>query len=178
MTMLPSIEKKFNRLQNALEDTFIYMDGLSIVQRLSAPPKSWNAVQILHHIRISEAGTIGYLSKKLLAPASEVKHAGIAGWIRSVLLRRALRNYKKKFRAPKMLADMPEKPDYETEKGAILENRKRFATLLNMVTKEQVGRAYFNHPRAGRINILHTLDFLEDHFNRHAAQIRERSQNQ
>ncbi len=176
--MLPAIEKRFNILEKALEETLIYMDGLTREQRLSAPEGSWNAAQILYHIRLSEAGTIGYLSKKLLAPATEVKHAGISGWIRSFLLRRALRNYKKKFRAPKVLGDMPENPDYETEKKAILENRKRFATLLNMVTKKQVGRAYFNHPRAGRINILQTLDFLEDHFNRHAAQIRERSQNQ
>jgi hypothetical protein len=173
--MVAQLQVKFDRLEAILGDTLAYTDQLSPDKKHAAPPNEWSATQILYHLQISEMGTLGYLEKKLQAPPSEVEKAGIAGWLRSKLLRRALKNMKKKFKAPSILGEMPAKPDYNAVKSGLIETRKKLKNVLEKVTKEQVGRAYFKHPRAGKINLLQTMDFLDDHFSRHAQQIRERS---
>lgn len=173
--MLAQLQVKFDRLEAMLHDTLAYTDQLPSEKKHAAPANEWSATQILYHLKISETGTVAYLERKLQAPPTEVEKAGIAGWVRSMLLRRALRNMKKKFKAPSVLGEMPERPDYDAVKSDLLATRKKLKNVLEKVTSQQVGRAYFKHPRAGKINMLQTMDFLEDHFSRHAQQIRERS---
>lgn len=173
--MLPEIKQRWDRMDGPFRETIHYVQGLSEQKQHQSPAGEWSAVQILHHLHISEKGTTAYLFKKLQTPPEDVEKAGIKGIIRSFLLRRALRNMKKKFRAPKVLGEMPDKPDFEEVKAGLEKNRKALKSILETVSKTQVSRAYFKHPRAGRIDIVQTLDFLDDHFNRHAAQIRQRS---
>ena len=173
--MLAQLQAKFDRLEAILHDTLAYTDQLPTEKKHAAPANEWSATQILHHLQVSETGTVGYLEKKLQASPNEVEKAGIAGWVRSMLLRRALRNMKKKFKAPSVLGEMPEKPDYDAVKSGLIATRQKLKNVLESVTKEKLGRAYFKHPRAGKINLLQTMDFLDDHFSRHAQQIRERS---
>jgi len=70
---------------------------------------------------------------------------------------------------------MVEKPDFTEVKAEYLEIRKKMGLILEKFDKDMLGKAYFKHPRAGRITIMQTLGFLKDHFDRHAKQILERS---
>lgn len=173
--MEAKLESKYAHLQQSLTGLIAQLDSLPEKQLRQRPEGAWNAVQILYHLSISERGTVGYLNKKLSDGTAKIENAGLAAFIRSVLLQRALRNYNKKFRAPKMVADIPDQPDYAETKQIYLRARADLKSTLEKFDKEKMGKAYFRHPRAGRISILQTMDFLQDHFDRHAQQIQERS---
>ena len=173
--MISKLQNKFDGLNKSLEQTLDYMDSLSDEKLNQNPPDAWSAVQILQHLMESEKGTTTYLSKKVLSAKSEVQTGGLGSKIRSFLLSRALRNYNKKFKVPSALKGMVENPDYTEVKTEYLETRKKMALILEKFDKDMLGKAYFKHPRAGRITIVQTLGFLKDHFDRHEKQIKERS---
>jgi hypothetical protein len=173
--MLPKLDTQYKRMSQKLDATLTYMEQLHENQRYAAGSGEWSAAQILYHLMMSETGTVNYLKKKMQASPEEVGKGGIMAAIRSLLLRRALRNYKKKFKAPKVAAEVPPRPAYEATRDAYLKIRKELATILSTFTKEMEPIAYFKHPRAGRLTIAQTLNFLEDHFDRHYEQMQERS---
>lgn len=173
--MLPKLQIEFDSLNNSLANTLNYMDNLSVESRYASKPGEWNAAQILYHLKDAESGTLAYLSKKIQAPKSEVPRGGLSSKIRSVMLSRALRNYDRKFKVPSGLNAVPEQPDYDKVRKEYLDVRKKMGLLLERFDKKMVNKAYFKHPRAGRITILQTMGFLKDHFDRHTEQIIERS---
>lgn len=173
--MLSKLQMEFDSLNNSLSQTLTYMDNLSIENLYASNPGEWNAAQILNHLKDAENGTLAYLTKKIQTPKSEIPRGGLSSKIRSVFLSRALRNYDKKFKAPSVLSEISDKPDYAEVKKDYMEVRKNFGLMLENFDKSMVNKAYFKHPRAGRITILQTMEFLKDHFDRHMEQIVERS---
>ena len=173
--MLSKLQVAFDALNNSLQDTLNYMENLSVESQQASNPGEWNAVQILCHLKDAESGTLTYLSKKIQAPKSEIPRGGLSAKIRSIMLSRALRNYDRKLKVPTGLDTVPDKPNYSEVREEYLEVRKKFGLLLEEFDKEMVNKAYFKHPRAGRITILQTMEFLKDHFDRHMEQIIERS---
>lgn len=173
--MLSKLQIEFDSLNHSLNQMLTYMDNLSIEKLYASNPEEWSAAQILYHLKDAEKGTLAYLTKKLETPKSEIPRGGLSSKIRSIFLGRALRNYERKFKAPAMLSDIPQKPEYKSLREEYLEVRKNFGLLLEKFDKEMVKKAYFKHPRAGRITILQTMEFLKDHSDRHMEQIIERS---
>ncbi len=173
--MLPKLKVQFDRMSEQLDASINYLEQLPEERIHAAGNAEWSATQILYHLLMSETGTVNYLKKKMQAPPEEVSKGGIMSMIRSMLLRRALRNYNKKFKAPKVAAEVPPRPDYNATRDAYLSIRKELKVLLERFDKDMGAKAYFKHPRAGRLTIGQTLDFLEDHFQRHYEQMKERS---
>lgn len=173
--MIPKIEKKFNQLNEKLNAVLEYMDSLPEEKLVQKPEGAWSAVQILRHLQMAETGTVAYLQKKVQAPPAEVSSAGFAGRVRSFLLSRALRNYRTKFKAPPVIGEVEENPNYSEVKDAYKKARADLEAILDQFDAKMAGKAYFKHPVAGKINIHQTLVFLQDHLNRHADQIKERS---
>ena len=173
--MLSQFEKKLNDLDQSLDEMISFLDGLDTEQLHLKPNNKWSAAQVFEHLHDSEKGTTEYLKKKLQAPPSEVPSGGIKAFISSIVLKRALRSRKNKFRVPKVLSDISEKPDYGKLKGSYLATRKDMRQLVSKIGSRNSKKAYFNHPRAGRLTIGQTLGFLKDHFDRHFDQIKERT---
>ena len=173
--MISKLQIAFDSLNNSLEHALSHTDTLSNENLYAGKPGEWNAAQILYHLKDAENVTLAYLTKKIQSPKSEVSRGGLSSKIRSLMLGRALRNYDRKFKAPSGLHEIPEKPDYREVREEYLEVRKNFGLLLEKFDKEMVNKAYFKHPRAGRITILQTMEFFKDHFDRHMEQIIERS---
>lgn len=173
--MLGKLQKEYDSLNNLLERTLDFASNLSNEKLHQSPKGAWSAAQIIYHLKESEKGTLLYLDKKILTPKGEVPKGGLSSKIRAFMLSRALRNYTKKFKVPSVLSDVPEKPNFTEVKSEYWEIRKKMGLLLETFDKDMLGRAYFNHPRAGRITILQTLEFLNDHLERHEEQIIERS---
>lgn len=161
-------------MEASLQEMISLLNGVDASALHRKHQGKWSPAQVFQHLHDSEAGTLGYLEKKLHSPIEEVPKGGVGATVRSLLLRRALRNKKKQYKAPKVLGEMPENPNYAELKKGYLEIRKNLRSLLDGIDKRQVGMAYFKHPVAGRLTILQTLGFLEDHFNRHFDQIKER----
>jgi hypothetical protein len=157
------LEKRFITMESSLNEMIVFLDGLSEDQLHHKVEGKWSPAQVFQHLHDSEKGTIAYLSKKLQAPISEVPMGGLNSLIRSKLLTKALRSRSNQFRAPKVLSEIRDKPDYTALKESYLEVRKEMKQLLSGIDEKQFGRAYFRHPRAGRLTISQTLGFLEDH---------------
>lgn len=173
--MLPKLEKKYNKLNESLDKLLEYTDSLSQDKLNQSPEGKWNASQIFYHLKESEQGTLAYLTKKIQAPVDEVEGGGLRSKIRAFFLSKALRSRKNKFRVPSVFKEIPDNPSYNDTRSEYLETRKKFGMLLDRFDKKMMGKAYFKHPRAGKITIMQTLEFLKDHFDRHADQIVERS---
>lgn len=173
--MLPKLQREFDSLNTLLERVLSFADNLTDDKLHQSPEHAWSAAQIIYHLKEAEEGTLAYLEKKILTPKTDVKKGGLSSKIRSIMLGRALRNYDKKFKAPSVLNKMPEKPNFTEVKSDYLNVRKKMGLLLEKFDKDMLGRAYFKHPRAGRITIIQTLNFLKDHLERHEEQIIERS---
>ncbi len=174
--MITKLQKKFDILNVILDKNLKFMDSLSEDARFKSGAEEWNAAQILNHLFVSEQGVVAYLEKKVLADKDEVPKGGLSAKLRAFLLQRALRNDKTKFRAPKFFEALPERPDYQKIKAEYPALRSKLGAVLERFDASMVGKAYFKHPRAGRITILQTLDFLTDHFQRHERQMIERSE--
>lgn len=173
--MLPKFEKRLNSMDQSLTEMIAFLDQLNSDQLHHKPEGKWSAAQVFQHLHDSEKGTLGYLQKKLQAPPSEVSSGGIGAAIRSMLLRRALRSRKNRFRAPKVLSEIPETPNYFDLKQSYLDTRKDLRKLLSEIDMNRSTKEYFKHPRAGRLTIGQTIGFLEDHFDRHFDQVKART---
>jgi len=158
----------------SLAEMIKVLDNLQADELHHNPSDKWSPAQVFQHLHDSEKGTAAYLRKKLQSAPSEVPSGGVGSLIRSMLLKRALRSRKNHFRAPKILSEVSEKPAYDELRQSYLETRTEIRDILSGVDSKQAGKAYFKHPRAGRLTIGQTLDFLEDHFDRHFDQIKER----
>ena len=172
--MHPKIEKKFTALNRDLNKMLSHTDALNEAALHRKPDGAWSPAQILHHLLLSEKGTLSYLNKKLDGN-QKIEKSGLGATLRAFALSKALRSHSKKFKAPSMVANIPDKPDYREVKSEYLKVRNEMRGTLEKFDHEMIGRAYFKHPRAGKLNILQTLDFLQDHLQRHAAQIDERT---
>ena len=169
--MIESIKTRIDKLDRELEEVASRMNGQSETM-YNAPEGKWSPVQVLYHLYSSEHGTVNYLKKKI--DSDDVPSSGLRGFIASTLLKRALKNRKKKYNAPKVLGEMPEKPDFKKLQEDYLSVRKELRIVLEKFDKKKARKAYFKHPIAGRLNIYQTLSFLEDHFDRHKEQIFKR----
>lgn len=175
--MLRQFEKKLDALDRSLEEMITFLDGLEVDALHRKPAEKWSAAQVFEHLHDSEKGTTGYLKKKLQAPPSEVPSGGIKAFISSIVLKRALRSRKNQFRVPKVLSDISETPAYPELKKSYLDTRKEMRKLVSTIDSKHSKKAYFNHPRAGRLTVGQTLGFLKDHFERHFDQIKARTKN-
>jgi hypothetical protein len=173
--MLPRFEKKLNSMDQSLAQMIAFLDQLNADQLHNKPNGKWSAAQVFEHLNDSEKGTTDYLNKKLQAPPGDVPSGGIRAAIRSMVLRRALRSRKNQFKAPKILSEISENPDYTVLKESYLNTRKEMRNILSGIDSKRSSKEYFKHPRAGRLNIGQTLGFLKDHFDRHFDQIRART---
>ncbi|TGD80791.1 DinB family protein [Hymenobacter wooponensis] len=134
--------------------------------------KQWSAAQVVQHLVISETAIGQYLEKKLLQEEGH-QRAGIGTFLKSKLLRLALRLPFTRFRAPSFLdklmpATAPPLSDLRAEWEAV---RRRMERLLNEFPGKLVNHAIFKHPRSGMLTIQQTLDFMLDHILHHQQQI-------
>lgn len=172
--MISKIQSKFDELETGLNEVIAHLSNCPEELRIRKKGDEWNANQILYHLYISEKGTTAYLNKKILA--TDVKKSGLKELIASRLLQKALRNTQKKYRAPKMVSNMPDELNFDELTKDYRKVRKDLSSILDKFDEKMASKAYFKHPRAGRLNIHQTMGFLKSHFDRHQEQILIRSQ--
>ena len=131
----------------------------------------WSAMQTLHHLILVEENSLAYLHKKLsFHPILE--KAGIMSALRSLLLQVSLRS-PFKFKAPKAAAAdcIPDSALFGETWVRWEKIRHEWTTFLDSMPEELTEKAVFNHPLAGRLSWIQTLDFIRAHFERHRGQV-------
>ena len=132
----------------------------------------WSPLQICFHVIKSEQLTILALNKNLQLKEN-LKKIGFAGIIRDISLRFVLKT-KIKFKAPPLIANIPEDYDIEELMKKWETIRTSFKEYIYNFSEQYSDRVIFKHPIVGWMNLSQTLNFLQSHFDHHKLQIEKR----
>lgn len=145
-------------------------------ERLTQRPESgaWSANEILHHLYLSEAGTLYILKKQFAKPVDTFERNTFISYIKSMWLNLLLQsNFK--WKAAKIVSDMSELKTIEELEKEWQIFKTDMENLLQHIPAGLPQRVIFRHPRAGWINLYSTLQFLKYHQNHHINQIISRA---
>ena len=162
--LFDSTEKRRNTLVQSLAD---YPE-----QALNTcpEPNKWSAIQVMHHLILSEANTLNYLRKKVLGLASARK-TGFSAAFKTWLMKVWLATSFLKRKAAPATASGPEADTLAHTAEKWTETRQQLKALLDELPEGAAERDLFRHPVAGKLNLIQMLDFLDAHFRHHERQI-------
>jgi hypothetical protein len=165
-----ALARRFDRLEAARARVLAMLAGRD-ARALNRPPAAgaWSALQVLHHLVVSEDLTLAYVRKKMRAGDS-LPRAGLASRLRLLALEATLAS-PLRFRAPAMVADAPTHIDAAELRARWDAVRRDWRELLESFPPELLGRLVFRHPRAGRMSLDHALGTLEAHLAHHVPQV-------
>jgi DinB superfamily len=167
----PRLEQGFRRLEDARSRALALLEGHG-PDALNRPPGAgrWSALQVLHHVVEAEAGTLGYVRKKMQA-GSALPRSGVASGIRRAAMQLAL-GLPLRFRAPAVAATVPAAVDPDVLCARWAEVRRGWQELLDAFPPDLEGRLVFRHPVAGRLSLADTLAVLQAHLDHHVPQLK------
>lgn len=163
--------RKLDEIDRQLEELLDLCGSLDASRLHAKPENRWSPAQIIHHLYLAESGTLEYMEKK---SQGTVAKTGLGSTIRSVLLTRALRNKKKKYRAPGVIGSPDDRPDFAAIAQSYRQVRADMRRFITDMDDDLADKAIFKHPVIGPINLTQTLSFLQEHMARHADQVKER----
>ena len=133
--------------------------------------QKWSIVQIIFHLNSSESNSVKYMTKKSQGGTAVPKSTVISS-LRSFLLTTALQYLK--WKKPAMLPDPPDNLNSNEVMKSWDETRLQLKQLIEKLPDDMLDRNIFRHPSVGRMNMSHTLTFMQEHFDHHLKQIEER----
>ncbi len=168
--MKEKISSTFKILETQRKELISLYDSLSAEQRAFNPESgAWNLLQVMRHIVTSERLSLAYIQRKISSGAN-VPKAGIDSWFRYLILNIAF-YLPLKFKAPKIAQVDEDYPDYESMKKEWNEVRNGFQELIDKNDAETLAKAIYRHPRAGMLNMLQAVEFLDTHISHHIKQM-------
>jgi len=138
-------------------------------QNRAPAPGRWSALQVLHHVVVSEAATLGYVRKKMQAGAS-LPPAGLGSRLRRAAVQLGLA-LPLRLRAPAVAAAVPDVIEPAALRARWEDVRAGWRELLEAFPADLEGRLVFRHPFAGRMGLADTLAVLEAHLEHHVPQV-------
>ncbi len=137
------------------------------------PTGGWSAMQVVHHLIMSEELSMRYVQKKMSFEGKYEITGWTEGW-RSFVLWTFLK-LPFKFKAPaKIGGDDGALPGYST-KAETFERwhqiRSQWHGFIQNMPEDIAQRTVYQHPRAGKIGWLHMVTFFQTHLWRHRQQI-------
>jgi hypothetical protein len=172
--MDPRLLEKYKKLENSRTVMLMMVKDLNEQQMHSQPAQGkWSIAQTVAHLIEAEGVSVGYMKKKAKLQES-LQKTGVKNMLRSMMLKIALR-LPIRYKAPRILG--PASNDIPIHQLEVKWNevREDLKELLENISREMMDKAIFKHPYAGYLNIVQTLDFLQEHFNRHLKQIEEKA---
>ena len=134
-------------------------------------PRKWSAVQVMHHLIISEELSLKYLKKKLSFNPT-LKKADWKAKARKGVLKFYL-GLPLKFKAPKGVNDaaLPKFVSLEETMERWAKARKEMRDFLEQLPEDHLDKELYKHPFAGKLTLRGMLEFFQSHFRRHREQI-------
>lgn len=141
------------------------------VLNMSALDGGWSAIQVAHHLILTEELSLQYVKKKL-SFNPKLEKAGPDSWVRLQVLKLYL-GAPFKFKAPDAVGDqsLPGFTSLADTRARWLKIRQDWADFLEQLPTELLDKAVYRHPFAGRFGWPGMLIFFRHHFNRHRKQI-------
>jgi hypothetical protein len=168
--MNQDLKSQWVRLEKLREQYQEAIAQASPVQQHYQPEqKSWNMLQVMQHLVMSEKLSMDYLISKNYSNAR--KPTGITAVMRSIGMRILLRS-PVKIKAPP-IAGLESLNELDAE-NLMQEWQKVRAAMyeyLIFFPEEKISFSIFRHPRAGWLNIRQALSFFEDHLLHHQYQL-------
>lgn len=164
------IRSRFERLEAVRSGVESRIDGVAPESLNTQPePGRWSVAQVISHIVLAETRTVGYVSKKSSDP-SQLLPAGLKQKLMAKLIVAAM-NAPFSFRAPEVVAIVPDNSDPAELRAQWARVRAELAALLDSIPDSLLGTCLFRHPYAGPMTLEAALDFMIAHASRHAKQI-------
>lgn len=132
-------------------------------------PGAWSILQVIAHLTKSEGGTLQYIKKKTQDPQALPK-TGAVSWIRIGALIVGIHS-PLKFKAPKAIADVPDRGDFQAASFAWAEVREDWREFVEGFPAVLNDRMIFRHPFVGLLGPAQTMIFLNEHLGNHIRQI-------
>lgn len=145
-------------------------------ESLKGTPEHWGGLEVLEHLRMSEAGFWHYLMKKGQANPKELPRTDLASDFRGWQLIQALHS-DRKWQDPTPGQALTPKGHLQGSLQAILadwksEQERGFAEVQAILKETQWwGVQVFNHPIAGRISLADAFGFGAAHIHHHIHQL-------
>ncbi len=158
------MEASRRKIQDLLEDapeSLIYV---------SPAPEVWSMAQVVYHLVQAESLTLSYCKKKWSVKDS-LGQTGFRESYKLVLLKLVL-SLPLKFKAPKVLGPVPEQDNLKALFQEWDRLRKDWENFLDGFSQKELSLKIFKHPKTGKMNIVQTLDFMDNHVRHHIRQVR------
>ena len=168
--MSEQLVKSYESIESVKNKFLKKMDGISDdAFNKKALDGKWSLAQTFYHLHLVESGTIYTIQKNLKADKVKL-NAGFDNIFRSIFLGLVLKS-PFKFKAPKLVSDLPERISLQEIKDLFEKNNQNFKSILNDLPKELESKQIFKHPLVGLFTINQTLDFVREHYLHHERQL-------
>lgn len=169
-----NLQLYFNRMEMDFENLFKFVSQFSNEELNTRPePKAWSALQVMHHLILSERGSLDYVKKKVYFGSNTLKKASAASRLRAMMLVTSLKQ-PIKLSAPSEASEafLPELTTLQETEQLWRTTRREVRDFLAQQTDDILNSDCFKHPITGKMNAWGMLDFFEVHFKRHFKQIK------
>lgn len=168
--MNEQLQRRFDRLEGTRRQVLRHLEGHDR-EALNRPRADggWSALQVLHHVIAAESGTLRYVSRKMQGGTS-LPRVSLASRLRLLGLQAAMVS-PLRFKAPAVVAEVPEEIDPEELRARWNEVRTGWKTLLEAFPEEILDRLVFRHALVGLMGLPDTLAFLQSHLEHHRRQV-------
>ena len=170
--MHPSFQPLLTSLEQERQDLHTLLQAYSDESLNQAPgPGKWSAVQVMHHLILSEELSLKYLQKKLSFNPT-LEKAGWKSQMRKGLLKLYL-GLPFKFKAPKGVNDeaLPDFVSLADTMARWESARNGISDFLEKAPDTYIDKELYKHPFAGKLTLSGMLEFYQHHFRRHREQI-------
>jgi uncharacterized damage-inducible protein DinB len=169
--MHPRILKIFLEAESLRTEVLRMVQPLTDDKLFQSRQGKWSISQILWHVIEAERLSLQYMKKKSLG-IRNVKDSTPVDDFKFLLLKVSQR-LPLKFKAPAVLSqDEPPSltlSEIETQWEATRTDLKKFLETFDETT---VKRKIYRHVIAGRLNVMHAVEFFNEHLNHHLPQIK------
>ena len=138
-------------------------------QQFRPTPESWNALQIMKHLIIAEKQSM-LLIRRSVSDKKNIRPAGIGSAVRSSILTLALWS-PFRFKAPKIAQVKEDAPDLKRMMNEWESLRSEIETFIEAHSEQTLSGEIYRHPRAGVMNMIQTLGFMQMHILHHQKQL-------
>jgi len=169
--MTNTLQHDFDTIQQSREQLFKDLENYTEDQ-LNQLPKSggWSVLQVVQHLILTERASLMYVQKKTSSGLADIPDVGPE----NADMYKQMQIYMDgdtPAPAPPMVANVPERSTLATTRDEWDKARQDIADMLASFGENDLNKATYKHPLAGRLTIGQMLGFHKHHFNRHRRQI-------